>query len=236
MHHLGHYSLDLGFWFCDSAHDGPCQIFCRALFDEQYPFRLLVLVLCFIFLSLVQIIYYACCVICPFLICQCYTNPPESWLLYNDDDWAAEKETATALSILQTKQHMNATGTFDYRISYSDFTANNNSNKKKKMNAKETGTSIGDDDDDKSAAVVNDACPICLHSYHDDPYSSDDGDHDDGILLVRSIHCRHVYHEDCLASWLCRGDDSSSKNNCCPCCRVQILVPPSSNKNGKNFM
>jgi len=46
-------------------------------------------------------------------------------------------------------------------------------------------------------------CSICLYEYHQDEE------------LVLSRHCRHAFHEECLATWLC-GHSS------CPCCRAPL--------------
>ena len=132
-------SMDLGFWFCDTAHDAPCKLLCRAMFEEEFPYRLPIILLSFAFLATTQLIYYSCCIICPFLICQCYSNPPEWWFLYDDDD----DEEEVPMTVARMKQQMALSETLDYRI-FSEL-------------SKEERT------------IMSESCVICLYNYnHDD--------------------------------------------------------------------
>jgi hypothetical protein len=215
--------FDLGFWFCESAHDAPCQLIYQAFFDESYPYRTVVIAVTFLFLSVTQILYYGCCVvICPFLIYQCYSNLPELWfILYNEeeqDDWAttaaahgtsrADKQQQLTLS--QTKQEMSTTGTFDYRI-YSEllWKSSTECTTDRGQEEQQRGKLFVSTSSSSSSSSCDDSCPICLCSYQAEDET------------VRSIHCRHVYHENCLASWLsCRGERN------CPCCRGPMMMIP----------
>lgn len=167
--------LDLGFWFCDNAHDAPCKLICQALFDEEYPFRFLVILLTFVFLAITQIVFYACCVVCPFVICQCFSNPPEHWFTSTDDLlWGSNQVSSVKLmSLAETKTKMKEGGAFDHFLYHSM-------------------------DEPAEQNVVlerihpDDVCPICLCNYQ----------RDEEVVISRQ--CQHAFHEDCLAHWLSR--------------------------------
>jgi hypothetical protein len=161
---------DVTFWFCDSSHDTPLNL-CRVLFDDQFPFRTLVILIVFLLSAMAQIIFTACCIACPSLISQYYLNPSERWLVYGDDtDWCRWSEDS---SREKQKRQMRSDANFDFQL----YSATN---------------------------TVSDECTICLHRYCQDEE------------VVRSKHCRHAFHEDCLATWLCSRPS-------CPCCRVPLL-------------
>lgn len=134
--------LDLGFWFCDNAHDAPCKLICQALFDEDYPFRFLVILLTFVFLAITQIVFYACCVVCPFVICQCFSNPPEHWFTSTDDGWGGRRKQSGMLqSLTETKRKMREGGTFDHVIF------------------------MDEQEQHLPARIHQDVCPICLSNF-----------------------------------------------------------------------
>mmetsp|Transcript_13156 Transcript_13156/g.16656 ORF Transcript_13156/g.16656 Transcript_13156/m.16656 type:complete len:100 (+) Transcript_13156:76-375(+) len=40
---------------------------------------------------------------------------------------------------------------------------------------------------------------------------------ENGDLIVKSKHCTHYFHKECILDWL-------SKNYCCPICRVDMIT------------
>jgi Ring finger domain len=164
-------SLDLGFWFCESAHDFPCALICRVLVDDQqFPFRTFVTMITFLFLAVTQIIFYAWCMIYPSWIHQ-YCFSPSNQLLIDRDDAGQYREPTQHL--LTQKNLIRSDPNFMLQP-YSE------------------------------TESVNEECSICLYQY-----SPEDE-------VLRSRHCRHAFHEDCLAAWLWR-------HSTCPCCRVPVL-------------
>lgn len=136
--------LDLGFWFCDNAHDAPCKLICQALFDEEYPFRFVVILLTFVFLAVTQIVFYACCVVGPFVICKCFSNPPEHWFTSTDDSvWRNNDHPSGMLflSLAETKTAMRKSGTLDH-VHFLDW-------QERLMHER----------------IHHDVCPICLSNY-----------------------------------------------------------------------
>jgi len=134
--------MELGFWFCDIAHDAPCNLLWRAIFEDGFPYRLPIIVLSFLFLATTQIVYYSCCIVCPFLICQCYSNPPNWWFVDDEDDDDDELEDKESMTVPRMKEQMKLAVTFDHRI-YSE------------MHQEEGNT-------------VSDSCAICLYNYQPD--------------------------------------------------------------------
>lgn len=49
-------------------------------------------------------------------------------------------------------------------------------------------------------------CIICLEDYAH------------GENLIKSIHCPHIFHEDCIMEWL-------EKHDVCPVCRIPMVTP-----------
>lgn len=112
-------NLDLHFWFCENAHDAPCKIICRALFDDQFPCRVLVILVTFLLLSIAQFLFYACCMVCPCLISSCYENPPSGWLVNGDDAGWQEKTVGQQepLVLQRQKELMRQdTANFDFDV------------------------------------------------------------------------------------------------------------------------
>lgn len=59
-------------------------------------------------------------------------------------------------------------------------------------------------DSEKGYHIASGACTICLAPY----------EVDDIIMWSPNEHCSHVFHQDCILSWLMR-----KKHSQCPCCR-----------------
>jgi Ring finger domain len=55
---------------------------------------------------------------------------------------------------------------------------------------------------------LSSCCPICLHNFAE------------GDKVTEGRHCKHVFHHDCLAVWLCKSPS-------CPYCRHDLEVSDS---------
>lgn len=209
------FSVDLQFWFCENANDVPCRLLTQALFDEQYPFRLSVVMMTFMFLAITELVYYVCCAIVPSMIGM---RVPSSDLqevlhLVNDDSSSRDtsnnpesslssnqQEHSIPTTLRQVKQSWESIvalseGSWDYHI-YSKL-----KNKKNDV----------DDEDEKKSPLFDGTmmllCVICLCHYQS------------GDVIIRSTRCRHNFHGTCLAMWLRRQP-------ICPCCRRPMDPPP----------
>ena len=59
---------------------------------------------------------------------------------------------------------------------------------------------------DKKQILTKGECAICLEEFK----------LDQRVSCSQTMACDHVYHEQCLSTWL-------MKNDCCPCCRVILI-------------
>ena len=145
--------------------------------QQHFPYRAFMDVITYILSAIRRLFFAACCVACPAMISQCYSNPSERWLVHaaidNPIDCRYHKVGVCSSSCEKQKREMRTNAA---RFSFQPYS------------------------EPKTACQE---CPICLYEYFQDEE------------VVLSRHCRHAFHEECLATWLC-GHSS------CPCCRAPL--------------
>ena len=68
------------------------------------------------------------------------------------------------------------------------------------------GESIGNYGSSFENSVADDICSVCLEPYQQG----------ENVSMPRYQQCRHIFHSDCIISWLVKHND-------CPCCRTTIV-------------
>ncbi|PVI04413.1 hypothetical protein DM02DRAFT_624908 [Periconia macrospinosa] len=56
-------------------------------------------------------------------------------------------------------------------------------------------------------------CPICVDAW------------DEETMTIVTIHCGHIFHEECIREWFSTPSDSGIWPNTCPICRAQCFNP-----------